>query len=470
MARLILPPVTAALLLAGCAAVPDLGPAPQVRPSQAYAATQSFDVSHADRPADHGWKGYGDAQLDTLVDEALAGSPTLVQAQARVRAAQAKAQQTRAALLPNVGVNAQAAQSKQSYNNGIPPDFVPEGYNDIGRATLDLSLDLDLWGKNRAALAAATSEATAAEMDAAQARLVLTTAVVSAYADFARAYAMQEAAEQAQANREATRKLVAQRVENGAANQGELRQAESGLASADQDLAANKEQVGLARDQIAALLGAGPDRGLSIPRPQAPALREFGLPQNLAVDLLGRRPDLIAARLRAEAASKRIDVARKAFYPNVNLVGFIGGQSLGLDMLTASGSDIGQAGVALSLPIFQGGRLSGAYRGARADYDTAVAAYDATLVQALREVADAAVSEQALSVRLAAARQALAKGEEAYRIAKLRYEGGLDSYTSVLTAENAVILQRRAAADLESRALILDAALVRALGGGFRAA
>ena len=470
MARLILPPVTAALLLAGCAAVPNLGPAPQVRPAQAYAATSSFDAPAAQWPADQWWKGYGDVQLDTLVDEALAGSPSLVQAQARVRAAQARAQQSRAALLPSAALNAQAAQTKQSYNNGIPPAFVPEGYNDTGRATLDLSFDLDLWGKNRAALAAATSEATAAEMDAAQARLMLTTSVVGAYAELSRAFAAEEASAQAQANREATRKLVAQQVANGAANQGELKQAEAALASADQDLAANREQVGLARDAIAALLGAGPDRGLAIARPAAPAVREFGLPTNLAADLLGRRPDIVAARLRAEAAGKRIDVARKSFYPNVNLAGFIGAQSLGLDLLTESGSDIGQAGLALSLPIFQGGRLSGAYRGARAEYDAAVADYDATLTQALKEVADAAVSERALAVRLGAARQALAKGEEAYRIARVRYEGGLDSYTSVLTAENAVILQRRAAADLESRALTLDAALVRALGGGFRAA
>lgn len=470
MARLILPPVMAALLLAGCAAVPNLGPAPQVRSAQAYAATSSFDAPAAQWPTDQWWKGYGDAQLDTLVDEALAGSPTLVQAQARVRAAQARAQQSRAALLPSAGLNVQAAETKQSYNNGIPPAFVPEGYNDTGRATLDLSFDLDLWGKNRAALAAATSEATAAEMDAAQARLMLTTSVVGAYAELQRAFAVEDAAVQAQANREATRKLVAQQVENGAANKGELRQAESGLASANQELAAAKEQVGLARDAIAALLGAGPDRGLAIAKPQAPAVREFGLPTNLAADLIGRRPDIVAARLRAEAAGKRIDVARKSFYPNVNLAGFIGAQSLGLDMLTESGSDIGQAGLALSLPIFQGGRLSGAYRGARAEYDVAVAAYDATLTQALKEVADAAVSERALAVRLQAAREALAKGEEAYRIARLRYEGGLNSYTSVLAAENAVILQRRAAADLESRALTLDAALVRALGGGFRAA
>ena len=129
-------------------------------------------------------------KLDALVDEPLAGSPSLVQAQARVRAAQARAQQSRAALLPSVALNAQAAQTKQSYNNGIPPDFVPEGYNDTGRATLDLNFDLDLWGKNRAALAAATSEATAAEMDAAQARLMLTTSVVGAYAELSRAFAV----------------------------------------------------------------------------------------------------------------------------------------------------------------------------------------------------------------------------------------------------------------------------------------
>lgn len=470
MARLILPPVTAALLLAGCAAVPNLGPAPQVRPAQAYAATESFQAPAADWPADAWWKAYGDAQLDALVDEALAGSPTLAQAQARLRAAQARAQQSRAALLPSLSLNAQAAENKQSYNNGIPPAFTPQGYNDTGRASLDLTFDLDLWGKNRAALAAATSEAKAAEMDAIQARLILTTAVVGAYADVSRAFAQQEAAQQARANREATRQLVAQRVANGAANQGELRQAEGGLASADQDLAAAREQLALARDQVAALVGAGPDRGLSIARPGQAAGRDFGLPQNLAADLLGRRPDLQAARMRAEAAGKRIDVAHAAFYPNVNLAAFIGAQSLGLDMLTKSGSDIGQAGLAVSLPIFQGGRLSGAYRGARAEYDAAVASYDATLIQALREVADAAASERALTDRLTAARQALAKGEEAYRIARMRYEGGLDSYTSVLTAENAVIQQRRAAADLEARALTLDAALVRALGGGFRAA
>ena len=114
MARLILPPVTAALLLAGCAAVPNLGPAPQERPAQAYAATSSFDAPAAEWPADQWWKGYGDAQLDALVDEALAGSPTLVQAQARLCWARACAARTRACAWTRVGEPASASSTRAS--------------------------------------------------------------------------------------------------------------------------------------------------------------------------------------------------------------------------------------------------------------------------------------------------------------------------------------------------------------------
>ena len=230
------------------------------------------------------------------------------------------------------------------------------------------------------------------------------------------------------------------------------------------------EQIAVARNRLAALVGAGPDRGMAIEAPRAVTDKTFALPANLAVDLVGRRPDIQAARARAEAAGRRIKVAKAGFYPNVNLAAFIGVQSLGLDMLTKSGSDYGQAGAAISLPIFSGGRLEGAYRGARADYDAAVAAYDQTLIQALQEVSDAAAGERALGVRLAQARAARAAAEEAYRIAGMRYKAGIASYITVLTAEDAAVIQRRSVADLEARALTLDAQLVRALGGGFRPA
>ncbi len=469
MSRLLIPLLAGAMALSGCAAIPDLGARPQLRASSTLVAQASFAGPAADWPTDSWWSAYGDPQLDQLMDEALAGSPSLAQAAARVRSAQARSDEARGATLPALAFNGQAAENKQSYNAGFPKAFVPQGYNDTGRATLDASFDLDLWGRNRAALAAATSEALAAQADAAQARLLLTTNLAAAYADFTRLTAEHQAAEASARNRGTSSDLVARQLANGAANRGEADQARAAAASARQDLAALDEQLAMARNRIAALTGAGPDRGLTLVAPKLSAQAASGLPAHLAVDLVGRRPDLVAARLRAEAAGKRIDVARGGFYPNVNLAAYLGVQSLGLDMLSKSGSDIGQLGAALSLPIFEGGRLRAGYRGARADYDAAVAAYDQTLVQALNEVADAAAGERALETRLTAAREALDAGEAAYRIARQRYEGGLSTYLTLLTAEDAVIAQRRAVAQLEARALTLDASLVRALGGGFRA-
>ena len=458
----------AASALSACAAVPRLGPEPQAKPTSAYATAQSFQAPQAAWPDDGWWRRYHDAQLNGLMDEALKDSPTLAQAEARVRRARALAEQQRAAGLPSLGANARIAETRQSGNVGIPPEFVPQGYNDYGRGSLDLDWDLDLFGRNRANLAAATSEAEAAQMDAAEARLMLTTSLAAAYADFARLFSEREAAEQDLANRQATAKLVAQRVEAGSANEGEARQAEAIAAAAAQELAALDEQIGLTRNRLAALAGQGPDRGLALHRPSAGIAAGFALPANLAVELVGRRPDVQAARLRAEAAAQRIKAAKAGFYPNINLAAFIGREALGLDLLRDPASQVGQVGLALNLPIFSGGRLEGAYRGARADYDAAIAAYDETLVQALHEVADAAVSARQLQTRLAESQRALAAAEDAYRIAKLRYDGGLTNYIVVLSAENTLIVQRRLVATLETRTLAVDAALARALGGGFR--
>ena len=461
--------LTAAGALSACAAVPHLGPQPQAKPASAYATAQSFQAPQAAWP-DAGWWGrYKDPQLDALMAEALQASPSLVQAEARVRKARALSEQQRAAGRPSLTANGEAAESRQSYNNGIPPEFVPRGYNDTGRLSLDLAWDLDLFGRNRAALAAATSETEAAQMDAAESRLMLTTSMAAAYADFARLFGERDAAAGSLANRKASATLLGQRVQAGSANQGEARQAQSNAAAAAQELASLDEQLGLARNRLAALAGQGPDRGLTLVRPAGAIATGFGLPPDVAVDLVGRRPDIQAARLRAEAAGRRIKVARAGFYPNVNLAAFFGRQALGLDLLKQPGSQIGQAGLALSLPIFSAGRLEGAYRGARADYDAAVAAYDQTLVQALQEVADAAVSARQLQTRLAQAHTALAGAEDAYRIAGLRYRAGLTNYLAVLSTEDALIAQRRSVADLESRTLAVDAALARALGGGFHA-
>lgn len=459
--------LASALALAACATVPRAH-LTDMRPASAYRADQTFTAPAAAWPGDGWWRAYGDSQLDTLVDEALASAPNVAEARARVDKANALVGQSRANLLPTLQGQAEAVETKQSYNTGIPPAFVPHGWNSFGQVTLNFSWELDFWGKNRKALAAAISDARASEADLAEARLVLSASIASAYADFTRLWAERDVAERAVQSREETLDLVRRRVANGLDTHGELAQAEAGPANARADLAAIDENIALTRDRIAALIGEGPDRGLAVQRPAEPAMKSFGLPPRLAADLLGRRPDLSAARWRAEAAASRIGVAKTQFYPDVNLAAFIGFESLGISKLFLSGSSEGQAGPAVTLPIFEGGRLRANLKGARADYETAVASYDETLTQALQDVADAAASERALGPRLQESSDALTADEDAYRIARLRYEGGLSNYQSVLLAENAVLIDRRTVVDLKGRAFTLDVQLIRALGGGYQ--
>jgi NodT family efflux transporter outer membrane factor (OMF) lipoprotein len=469
--RLALAPLTAgALLLAACAGLPNGGSRPQIKPADSYQDTQSFTAAATDWPSDRWWDAYGDPQLSGLIDEAVKGSPTLAQAEARLLSASAATQQTRAATLPAISADAEVDATEQSRVEGFPPfiqELLPKGYLGTGHLALDASYDLDLFGKNRAALAAAVSEEAATRADLAEARLTLSTAVAGAYADLARLGAERNAAAEALRNRQETSRLTSERVANGLDTRAELKQAEAATPASEADVEALDEQIVLTRHRIAALLGEGPDRGLSIAVPQAAAVKALGLPADLRLHLVAHRPDIVAARLRTEAAAKRIDVARAQFFPDVSLTGYIGQQSLGLGQLLNPAAAIGQIGPAITLPIFQGGRLRGQYRGARADYAAAVDAYDATLSQALQDVADAAASVRSAERQLADRRAALTAGEQAYAVARERYQGGLSSYVAVLAAENALIDERRAFADAQTRAFSLDITLVRALGGGY---
>ena len=462
-------PALSAVLLAACATVPERVPAAVETTPDQLASAQTFSGDNAAWPTSDWWSAYGDPQLTTLIAEGLAHSPTLAQAEARLRAANAIRAGRAASAGPSVTLNASVVEQEQSQNAGIPAVFIPSGYEDFGRATLDFSYELDFWGRNRAGIRAATSDARAAAADAAQARLVLSTSIAAAYADLARLYAQREIATRSLDVRTQTVNLVARRVEIGLDNMGAQHQAEAGPPTVRAELAAIDENIAQTRNRLAALMGEGPDRGASITAPAHVTLHAFGLPATLSADLIGRRPDLVAARWRAEAAASRTREARAAFYPNINLVAFLGTTALGIDNLTADASRIGSIGPALSLPIFDSGRLAANLTRADAERDGAVAAYNATLTEALHEVADVAASERALQTRLTETRAALAANEQAYSIARQRYDGGLSPYQNVLIAEDAVLAQRRAVADLESRAFVLDVALVRALGGGFNA-
>lgn len=452
--------------MAGCAAVPHLPPAESLSDHPATQSATSLAGGVAEFPTDRWWTTYADPQLTALIDEALRGSPDVAAAAARIRAAEALAEESRAATLPTVTADGTVGIVQQSKNLGIPPQFVPPGIQDTARVTLSGSFDLDLWGRNRARLRAARSEAEAARVDAAQAALLLSTNVAAAYADLTRLFAERDVAAAALQVRQATSRLTGDRVKAGLGTQGDVSAARSREAAAAAELQALDEQLLLTRNRIAALTGAGPDRGLTIGRPNL-SFVPVALPANLPLELLGRRPDIVSARLRAEAAAARIRAARASFYPNVNLMGLIGLQSLRIDKLFQSDSLYLNAGPAISLPIFEGGRLQAQYRGARATYDLDIAQYQGAITTALREVADAAGSLRALQGQLTQQRAALAAAQDAKRVAELRYRAGLTNQLAVLLTDDQLLQSRRSVADLEARTLSLQVSLIRALGGGF---
>lgn len=452
--------------LSGCATMPKLDKAPVVRSASDLATARSLPTGSAQWPSDQWWLAYNDEALTGLIEAGLAGSPDLAIAGARFRAANAVARQARAVQAPQITAQASGGVVKQSYNAGIPAEFVPRGWNETGSASAGLSFDLDLWGGKRAATRAALSEAQAAALEVEQARLVLATGIADADAQLVQLKAAREVALAAVTLRADTETLVRSQVANGVDTQAELAQAEAALPSARGEVLAIDETIVTVRHQIATLLGEGPDRGLDIVVGATPfAIHD--LPAGVTTDLIGRRPDIRAALARVEASTGRIGQARAAFYPSVNISAMIGFTALGFGNVFASGSSFGNAGPAISLPIFDGGAIAGRYSQARAGYDEAVATYDRAVVDAFREVADAAAARQSLTRRLREAQAALAQSERGYRIARQRYEGGLSAYLDVLIAQQTVLTARRSFADLTARGFALDVALVRALGGGF---
>lgn len=448
------------------------GPA-QLREAENIAAESSLPGSaQGEWPADEWWHDFGDPQLDRLIAESLDNAPGLAAATARMRKAAGLAMAEGADLYPQLDADGSVYKDRRSLNTGFGEgikQFLPRGWRTGGELSASAGLDIDIWGRNRARLAAATSEARAAAVDAAAARLMLTTAIADAYADLGQLFAQRDIRQAALDIRLATQQLVANRVANGLEMRGNLRQADAQVATARVMLIQADEDIALRRHQLAALAGSGPDRGLEITRPSLSPAAVKNLPQGVTTGLIGRRPDIVSARERAEAAARRIDVARADFFPAIRLEALIGLQTTGLSNLFQSDSTFGRAGPAVSLPIFHGGALRGRYKASAAAYDEAVADYDHAVIVAFREVADIVTSREATGRKLADARLAQEASEEAYAIARLRYEGGLSSYLDVLTVEDRLLDARLAVAGLETGSRLLDIALIRALGGGFGA-
>jgi NodT family efflux transporter outer membrane factor (OMF) lipoprotein len=245
-----------------------------------------------------------------------------------------------------------------------------------------------------------------------------------------------------------------------------LRTAEVTVAAAREQAQAARQQADLARNALAALLGKGPDRGLSIAPPALLKAQPAAVPDVLPSELLGHRPDVVAARWRVEAAGERIHGAKAAFYPTVNLSALVGLASGHLSDLFSSDAGLAFGGPALSLPIFDGGRLRSQLSKTDAEYDLAVADYDQTLVGAVHEVADAVVSTRALDAQLATANEGRASAQHAYDLSTARYRAGLGTQLDVLVAQRALFQVDQTLDTLRAQRLGATVALQRALGGG----
>lgn len=411
------------------------------------------------------WRALGDAQLNALIDQALADNPSLKQAQARLARAQSGFEVTDSTNGPQINGALDLTRQRYTANGAVPPPLAGSVL-ESGTLQLTASWELDFFNKNRSALNAALGQVNTAKAEAQAARLLLASNVARTYIKLARLNEQLTVAQRTLEQREQLLRLVTDRVKAGLDTRLELRQSEGSLPEARLQIEILQEEMMLQRNALAALAG---QRSLvqTLQTPTLQGLKHMSVASSLPADLLGRRAEVAAARWRVETAIEDANHVKAQFYPNINLVAFAGFSSIGLNRLLDSSSQQWGVGPALRLPIFDNDRLRASLRGKTADVDAAVESYNATVLEAIRDAADQIASSNAITRQQAQQRTAQVAAEQAFEVAVQRYKAGLSNYLSVLNAETSILNQRRSAVDLQARALDTDIALIRALGGGY---
>lgn len=457
-----------ALMMTGCV-VPDLGPLARMHEANELAAKDSIGkpaLSAAAWPSENWWQHYGDTQLDRLMDEALKHNPTLKMAQARVHQAQAIVDRAEVVSTPQLVLTEKNNRQLFSGHSTTPPSVAGQ-WKWFNETTLNASYEFDFWNKNQSAIEAAVGISHAVEVDVYTARLVLVTNILKSYLRLQQAYQQRDIASVILELRQRILELTDQRVSARIDSVIDLKQAESQIPAAKIQIAQINEAIELGKAELGALTGQGPDRGLTLSRPSMLEVRTILLPSDVPAELIGRRPDIIAQRWRVEAAAKEIASAQAQFYPNISLTAFIGMQSLGFQKFYDPASRITGIGPAFSLPIFDGGRLKSNLAGRNAEYDYAVEQYNTTVVDAVRDVVSQLVSLRAVEEQRSLQRQVVSSADDAYQLTMQRYRSGVGNYLQVLTAQLQKVVAECQLTDLDMRAIELDIALARALGGGF---
>lgn len=460
-------PLALAALLASCASTHGLETSTQPHDADQLAAQQSlsdFQQGSAGFPQQEWWKALGDPQLDALVDEALKSNPNLDLAQARLRKAQAEAGLAEAETKPTLGVNGQYAVAQ------LPKPLVGEDmggqllHNPVGYLQFDWPLDV--WGGHRAAYQAALGQARAQEIESQAVRLSLAANIARAYIGLAEAFDAQDVAQRELDRATHLQQLSRQRFDAGIDSQLQERNADAAIASAQAQQVAATQQIASARTALAAMLGAGPDRGNAIARPQLLAVPAPGLPSTVPSELLGHRPDVVAARWNVYAANRNIAAAKAQFKPSINLSAMAGLVGTNFSDVFKGESFFGFGGPAISMPLFDGGRLRNNLAVKDADYDVAVASYNQALADALHEVVDAMQQMRSLDAQAQSLAQARDAADAAYKLADTRYKAGIGTQLDVLSTERPLLQLDQQLAGIRAQRYQAAVDLDRALGGG----
>ncbi|PCK90255.1 efflux transporter outer membrane subunit [Pseudomonas viridiflava] len=460
-------------VISGCIGTGGIGPKGDLLPADSLATDQAIQRAalSAHWPNQQWWRVYNDPQLNRWIGLAILGSPSLAMAAARVRDARAMAGVAESAESLQVQGTASLARHEWPSDQFYGPGALADSHTWDNNASLGLSYALDLWGRERNASEQALDLAHMSAAEQRQAQLELQENIVRVYIQFSLNFARLEIAQATLAQQQQMLELAQRRLKGGLGTHFEVSQAEAPLPEIHRQIDELEEAIALGRNQLAALAGKGPGDGATLQRPALALNTELTLPSALPAQLLGQRPDVVASQWRVAAQARGLDVAHANFYPNVDLVASLGYMATGggmLEFLTGSKFSY-KAGPALTLPIFDGGRLRAELGRASAGYDLAVAHYNQTLVTALQSVSDQLIRRASLDKQQVYAAESVASARKTYDIAMIAYQRGLTDYLNVLNAQTLLFRQQQVQQQVEAARLSAYAGLVVALGGGLSA-
>ena len=461
------------LAISGCIGTGGIAPQGKALDANTLATDVAIQSATQDAhwPSAKWWQAYGDPQLNAWVDLALQGSPSMAMAAARVRQARAMAGVVESA--ESLQVNADSTLKRHNWptDQFYGPGELANTTTWDNNAALGFSYALDLWGRESNASERAVDLAHMSAAEARMAQLELQNNVVRAYIQLSLHYAQRDIIAATLAQQQQIVDLAQKRLDGGIGTHFEVSQAQTPLPETHRQLDALDESIALSRNQLAALAGKGPGEGARLQRPTLALGTALKLPSALPAQLLGQRPDVVASRWQVAAQARGIEVAHAGFYPNVDLVGSLGYMATGggaLEFLTGKKLNY-SVGPAISLPIFDGGRLRAELGEAAAGYDLAVAKYNQTLVNALKGISDQLIRRESMDKQQDFANESVAAAQKTYDIAMIAYQRGLTDYLNVLNAQTLLLRQQQVQQQVQAARLSAHAELVTALGGGLGA-